>query len=356
MSNSVNLEVSGIAVSYGDNAVLHRIDLTLHTGEVVVLVGASGSGKTTLLRTIAGLQDATEGTISITGKVVHAPKQRINLPPEKRGLGMVFQSYALWPHKSVLDNVLYGLRVRRTDAKSAQKAAMVALEKVGLAGLEARYPSQLSGGQQQRVALARAMAYEPPIVLMDEPLSNLDAKLRDEARAWLKQVIVEQELSAVMVTHDQSEAMAIADRIVLLIDGVIEQQGSPMEIYNKPTSLKSALYFGTNNVLKGTVESSTAGATFVGPDGISIPLGAGSTAEPGASVFVFRAENVDISTEASGGGIPAKLITAMYLGSRWEYLFEVAGEPMKVFSEKALEGDNYYLTIDRDKAFVFPSA
>ena len=201
--------------------------MTLNPGEVVALLGASGSGKTTLLRSVAGLEQPSRGRISIGDTVLYDGAGGIEMPVEKRNLGLVFQSYALWPHRSVFDNVAYGLRLRGMPASEIDSRVNQALTNLGLGALAARLPHQLSGGQQQRVAIARALVYNPPVVLMDEPLSNLDAKLREEARAWLRELIVRLGLSALVVTHDQTEAMAMSDKILLLNSGRIEQQGTP---------------------------------------------------------------------------------------------------------------------------------
>jgi iron(III) transport system ATP-binding protein len=199
-------------------------------GKVVALLGPSGSGKTTLLRAVAGLERPHRGAIRIGRNVLFDAARKIDLPAEARGLGLVFQSYALWPHRTVFANVAYGLKLRGVGAAELEQRVGKALAQIGLAHLAERYPHQLSGGQQQRVALARALVYEPAVILLDEPLSNLDAKLREEARAWLRQLIVSLALSALLVTHDQIEAMAIADRIVLLNAGAVEQEGTPTEL------------------------------------------------------------------------------------------------------------------------------
>src|SRR5262249_29714587 len=224
----------------GDNEILKGVSLSVPAGEVVALLGPSGSGKTTLLRAIAGLETPHQGSIAIGDTVFFDAGRAIDLPAERRGLGLVFQSYALWPHRTVFDNVAYGLRLRGVASADIKARVEIALGQIGLAHLAARYPHQLSGGQQQRVAIARALVYEPPVILLDEPLSNLDAKLREEARAWLRTLIVTLGLSAICVTHDQVEAMAIADRITLLNGGVIEQEGTPTALYNDPRTLFAA--------------------------------------------------------------------------------------------------------------------
>ncbi|MFP5405132.1 MAG: ABC transporter ATP-binding protein, partial [Gammaproteobacteria bacterium] len=216
------LEVENLHLSYGDNAILKGLAMRLEQGEVVSLLGPSGCGKTTLLRAVAGLEAPQRGVIRIENQVVYDGDARHEVPAEKRNLGLVFQSYALWPHKTVFDNVAYGLKLRKVSGAETRQRVESALANLGLDKLATRLPHQLSGGQQQRVAIARALVYNPPVILMDEPLSNLDAKLREEARAWLRELILKLQLSALVVTHDQNEAMAMSDRILLLNNGVIE--------------------------------------------------------------------------------------------------------------------------------------
>src|ERR1700731_252949 len=227
----VELAVTDLALRYGESEILKGVSVTLPAGRVVALLGPSGSGKTTLLRAVAGLETPYRGSIRIGDNVMFDAARKIELPAEARGLGLVFQSYALWPHRTVFGNVAYGLKLRRVPEAEIKARGAKALAQIGLAQFAERYPHQLSGGQQQRVALARALVYEPAVILLDEPLSNLDAKLREEARAWLRQLIVSLNLSALLVTHDQVEAMAIADHITLLNGGRIEQQGSPIDLY-----------------------------------------------------------------------------------------------------------------------------
>src|SRR5215470_889208 len=253
------LVVKDVALRLGDNEILKGVSLAVPAGEVVALLGPSGSGKTTLLRAVAGLETPHRGVISIGDKVLFDAPKRIDLPAEARGLGLVFQSYALWPHRTVFDNVGYGLKLRGVSTAEIKTRVERTLSQIGLGHLAARYPHQLSGGQQQRVAIARALVYEPPVILLDEPLSNLDAKLREEARAWLRTLIVTLGLSAIHVTHDQVEAMAIADRVVLLDAGVIAQEGSPTTLYNDPTTLFAAEFMGSNNRLNGTLAGNSGG-------------------------------------------------------------------------------------------------
>src|SRR6195256_4637620 len=245
------LVVRDLKLRLGDNEILKGVSLVVPRGEVVALLGPSGSGKTTLLRAVAGLEQPYAGSVAIGDTVFFDAARKIGVPAEKRGLGLVFQSYALWPHRSVFDNVAYGLKLRKVAGNEIRQRVEKALAQIGLAHLAERFPHQLSGGQQQRVALARALVYEPPVILLDEPLSNLDAKLREEARAWLRQLIVSLNLSALCVTHDQVEAMAIADSITLLNAGAIEQEGAPTTLYNAPATLFAAEFMGSNNRLQG---------------------------------------------------------------------------------------------------------
>ena len=208
----IKLSVDQIFLSYGSNAILKGVSLQLAQGEVVSLLGPSGSGKTTILRAVAGLEQIQQGRISIADQVVVDSATGVEIPAEKRNLGLVFQSYALWPHKTVFDNVAYGLKLRQFSRADIAEQVKAALAQLGLAHLSERFSHQLSGGQQQRVAIARALVYNPPVILLDEPLSNLDAKMREEARAWLRELIVRLKLSALVVTHDQGEAMAMSDR------------------------------------------------------------------------------------------------------------------------------------------------
>jgi iron(III) transport system ATP-binding protein len=247
------LTVDNLHLAYGDNPILKGVSMALERGQVVSLLGPSGSGKTTLLRAVAGLEAPGAGTIRIGDRAVFDAAAGIDVAAEGRNLGLVFQSYALWPHRTVFDNVAYALKLRRVGTGEIATRVRDALEQLSLGHLGDRFPHQLSGGQQQRVALARALVYNPPVILLDEPLSNLDAKLREEARAWLRELIVRMQLSALCVTHDQGEALAISDRILLLNNGRIEQQGTPEEMYGDPATLFTADFMGSNNRLTGRI-------------------------------------------------------------------------------------------------------
>src|SRR4051812_35257845 len=254
----------------GGNEILRGVSLTLERGEILALLGPSGSGKTTLLRSVAGLERPDGGRIAIAGKTVFDAAANLEVPAERRGLGLVFQSYAIWPHRTVYDNVAYGLKLRRMAQAEIKTKVETILRRLGLKDMAARYPHQLSGGQQQRVALGRALAYGPPVLLLDEPLSNLDAKLRDEARHWIREIIKETNAAALYVTHDQTEALAIADRIMVLDQGVVQQEGRPEEIYARPASPFVAEFMGSNNRVRGKVAESDGRRGRVAGDGWSL--------------------------------------------------------------------------------------
>src|SRR5437764_2473501 len=246
-----HIEVENLEVRYGNVAAVRGVSFSVRPGEQLTLLGPSGCGKTTTLRAIAGLERPSAGAIHIGGTTVYASAARINIPAEKRGLSMVFQSYAIWPHMTVFDNVAYGLRVRRAGAAEIAEKVRSALELVQMGSFADRPASALSGGQQQRVALARACVFSPSVLLFDEPLSNLDAKLRADMRIELRELQHRLGITSVYVTHDLEEALAMSDRIVVMRDGRIEQTGSPSEIYRLPNSAFVADFVGSANLIRG---------------------------------------------------------------------------------------------------------
>src|SRR4051812_13152732 len=323
------LTVNDLHLDYGTgahaNPILKGVSMHLQKGEVVALLGPSGSGKTTLLRAVAGLESPKAGTIAIGERNVFDGSRHFEMPAEQRNLGLVFQSYALWPHKTVFDNVAYGLKLRKMASSEIEGKVNDVLSQLGLGHLGARFPHQLSGGQQQRVAIARALVYNPPVILLDEPLSNLDAKLREEARAFLRELIVRLGLSALMVTHDQGEAMAISDRILLLNNGKIEQQGSPQSMYETPNTLFTAEFMGSNNRLPGLVMQRDGAQVALQIDGLTMH-GVARGSNVGADVTaLIRLEHVRISDVEVDNAIKLPLLTCMYLGDRWECLFHRGG-------------------------------
>ena len=348
------LRVDDLHLSYGDNAILKGVSMRLAQGEVVSLLGPSGSGKTTLLRAVAGLEAPHRGTIRIDERVVFDSAQRVELPAEKRNLGLVFQSYALWPHRTVADNVAYGLKLRNVPAAESKTRVEAALTNLGLGYLGARLPHQLSGGQQQRVAIARALVYNPPVILMDEPLSNLDAKLREEARAWLRELILKMKLSALVVTHDQNEAMAMSDRILLLNNGVIEQQGTPQELYGQPTTLFVADFMGSNNRVPGKIAERRGNAALLAGDGWRIWGEARGAAAAGADATgMIRLERVRLAEGAGDNVIRLPLVTSMFLGDRWEYLFHQGDLRLRAYGARPLPPGDQWLQIPQESFWIF---
>ncbi len=285
------ITIRGVNLSYGTNHVLKDVNLDIAPGEFFAFLGPSGCGKTTLLRLIAGFNQADSGEVRIGGEDVSA------LPPWKRDVGMVFQSYALWPHMTVRRNVAFGLEERRLPRAEIDRRVAAALELVGLSELAERRPSQLSGGQQQRVAVARTVAIEPKLLLLDEPLSNLDAKLRVQVRRELRELQQRLRLTTIFVTHDQEEANTICDRIAVMNAGIVQQVGTPIELYERPANLFVASFLGTANILDGRVGGEGAARVFEIAGGVRLPIPADRKIAPGAKLM-FRPQ--DASLVASG--------------------------------------------------------
>jgi iron(III) transport system ATP-binding protein len=354
-ANADKLAVEGLHLSYGDNAILKGVSMGLHQGEVVSLLGPSGSGKTTLLRAVAGLEQPKQGTIRIEGRPVYDAGQKMEVPAEQRNLGLVFQSYALWPHRTVFDNVAYALKLRKVPAAEIKSRVDAALTNLGLGALGQRYPHQLSGGQQQRVAIARALVYNPPVILMDEPLSNLDAKLREEARAWLRELILKMHLSALVVTHDQAEAMAMSDRILLLNNGVIEQEGTPESMYAHPKTLFAAEFMGSNNRIEGKLDELRGDSARIAGEGFSLW---GSLRSPGKAAAsnatgMIRLERVQLVDGPGEGRVQLPCVTSMYLGDKWEYLFNRGSLRVRAYGREPLPPGEHWLQLAPRDLWIF---
>ena len=251
----MSIEVTGLRKSFGDVSVVHGIDLHVADGKMLVLLGPSGCGKTTTMRCIAGLDTPEAGRISLGGKVVFDAAAGINVSVDKRNVGMVFQSYAIWPHMTVYQNVAFSLEIARTPRAETKARVEAMLELVGLRDLGARGASQLSGGQMQRVALARSLVTNPTVLLLDEPLSNLDARLRDYLRVQLREIQTSLKITALYVTHDQHEALSLADDIVVLQEGAVLQRGAPIDMYYAPNSSAVAQFLGYSNVFEASIRS-----------------------------------------------------------------------------------------------------
>jgi iron(III) transport system ATP-binding protein len=314
------LELDGVEKTYGAVTVVKGISLFVDKGKLVCLLGPSGCGKTTSLRLIAGFVPANGGEIRVGGKVVSSASSTV--PPEGRNMSMIFQSYALWPHMTVFGNVAYGLKLRKLASGEIAQRVNTILEATRLAPLAGRYPGELSGGQQQRVSLARALVVKPEILLLDEPLSNLDANLREEMRFEIRRLHDEFRYTTVYVTHDQAEAMTTADIIVVMNDGRIEQAGSPEDIYERPETEFAARFIGGTNILKGRPVSAD---TVVRPDGLTLTCGSGEVHTDGGETAVsIRHHDIALSREephgADGNTAVGTVIRQIYLGSHRDYL------------------------------------
>jgi iron(III) transport system ATP-binding protein len=352
------LVVADVRKNLGGLPILQGASFEAEKGRILALLGASGSGKTTLLRCVAGLERPEAGRITISGKTVFDGSAGVALPPEARAIGLVFQSYALWPHRTVAENVGYGLKLRGSNSSEIQSRVAAILDKLGLAALAARYPDQLSGGQQQRVAICRALVYEPKVLLLDEPLSNLDAKLREEARFWIRKLILELGTCAIMVTHDQAEALAMADHVLLLKDGVIVQQGAPIDIYSNPETFYSAEFLGTSNVPRGRLAVSPGRVSIIG-DGWELPgswRGSAQPAEGQPARAVVRVERVGLSSSAVPGAVEMQHDASLFVGDKWEHRLRRGDLRMRAYGPKRLAGGSVWLEIAPDDVWLFEDA
>jgi iron(III) transport system ATP-binding protein len=348
------LTIKDLQVTLGKNHILKGVSMEVNRGEIVALLGPSGSGKTTLLRSIAGLELPTDGMITISGQTVFDSAHKIEVPVERRSLGFVFQSYALWPHRTVFENVAYGLKLRKVPQEEIRERVQEVLKNLGLGDLGERHPHQLSGGQQQRVALARSLVYKPQVILLDEPLSNLDAKLREEARIWLRQLIIDLNLSAVCVTHDQAEAMAMADKVVLLQNGIIEQAGTPQQMYGAPESLFVAEFMGNNNRLSGRVTEISGTAARIEGDGWSLRGQLKSDLKIGnLATAVIRLERLKIVEGGGENRISVPLISSVYLGNTWEYIFNLSGNSLRGYGVEPLQNGSRMVEIPAEHLWLF---
>ena len=354
------LNVTDLRITYrgiqGTVEALRGVSFEVKEGEFFTLLGPSGCGKTSTLRCIAGLETPTSGTIASGGTVLFSTERRVNLPAHRRGFGMVFQSYAIWPHMSVFDNVAFPLihGVHKLGKHDARERAMKALGLVQLEELADRPAPYLSGGQQQRVALARALALEPSVLLLDEPLSNLDAKLREEMRHELKTLVRRLGITTLYVTHDHLEALSMSDRVALMHAGLIEQLGRPRDVYQAPASSFAARFLGRTNVLEGTVT----------PTGVRTQFGAFACAVPewahdGAPVAIgFRPENVTISAQPPTGTsnvVSGTVVGHTFNGESAEYLIDLGGKTVQARGDSfdmLDEGSRAHLAIPPKRCFV----
>ena len=337
------------------------VSFRIAAGEIVVLLGPSGCGKTTTLRCIAGLEQPTAGMIAIGGDEVAAPERGVHVPPRLRNIGMVFQSYAVWPHMTVQQNVIYPLRHRKVPREEANRKVSEVLCLVGLTEYAARPVTQLSGGQMQRVALARALVYNPRILLLDEPLSNLDAKLRLRLRDELRRIIKAAKVTALYVTHDQSEAVVLGDRIGVMQDGKLQQMSTPVELYNKPETLFVANFTGVSNLIKGEI-SAPGTVKLSGGEMLRITAPRG---KPGDAVVVaVRPENIVLRANGDAAdavnSFPARVIEGHFHGTQTTYAIETLGHRLEAIElgtvPRFSAQDAIRVVIPPDHSWVFPHA
>lgn len=341
-----NLTIKNVTKAFGENVVLKEFNQTIGDGEFITLLGPSGCGKTTMLRMIAGFEKPTTGEILIGDKVVSSDK--VFVPPEKRDIGMVFQSYAVWPHMTVFDNVAYPLTIQKKKKDEIKQDVERVLEIVHLSQYRDRIPSQLSGGQQQRVALARALVAHPQLLLLDEPLSNLDAKLRETMRFEIKEIQEKLGITVVYVTHDQTEAMAMSDRIILINRGMIQQVASPAEIYNHPANQFVADFLGKVDFIKGEIRS---GSIFLDEADQSIPYTGDKT---GRVELAVRPERITISMEK--GDLRGVLESQFYLGDVNDCRVRIGNKSIRVIAppetySRMKPGDEVFLTFREEIVF-----
>jgi iron(III) transport system ATP-binding protein len=359
------VEIEHLSKRFGTETAVDDVTLTVAGGEFVTLLGPSGCGKTTTLRCIAGLERPDAGEIRIGGEVVASPARGIYLYPEQRNIGMVFQSYAVWPHMTVFDNVAYGLRVRRVPATELRARTMQTLDLVGLGALAERYATRLSGGQRQRVALARAIVYEPRVVLFDEPLSNLDAKLREQMRDELVRLQREVGITSIYVTHDQAEALVMSDRVVVMDKAVIQQIGDARTIYSEPANAFVAGFIGATNLIQGTAVNEIGSVCEVevacgnGHSPLRVRATRGANIRKGERLLVnIRPENLLLhATKPDAGGsrnlLAGEVIDTVYLGNFLECRVGVRGHEIGVqidHYEDLTPGQTVYLTFEASHA------
>ncbi len=326
MNARPRIEVEDLVVRYGDTTAVDRVSFAIAPGELVTLLGPSGCGKTTSLRAIAGLENPHSGTIRLNGETVWSGSPRRNIPAENRGVSMVFQSYAIWPHMTVFENVAYGLRVRKASAADVRDNVARVLDMVQMGQYADRPSSNLSGGQQQRVAVARAIAFSPNVVLFDEPLSNLDARLRAEMRVELRELQRRLDITSLYVTHDQEEALAISDRVIVMNGGTIEQIGSPEDIYNRPVSRFVADFVGSANLIEGRI----AGTVLGGLMAFETKAGTTLHAVPGApngTLLALRSSYIELRLGLSSGAdgmnaVPGTIHRRMFHGDFIQYVID----------------------------------
>ncbi len=340
IKNTSGVTIEDLSLSFGSTQVLKGVNLEIKPGELFTFLGPSGSGKSTLLRAIAGFGPEPEGRILVGQDDV------TRLPPWQRNVGMVFQSYALWPHMTVQKNVAFGLEERKVRPSDIRIRVDAALKLVGLLDLAERQPSQLSGGQQQRVALARTIVVEPRVLLLDEPLSNLDANLRVQMRREILELQRQLALTTIFVTHDQEEANTMSDRIAVLNDGIIQQVGTPLELYDRPANRFVAHFLGTANLIEGTIRKTRGKTVFTAPDGTAIPVEGAGLKSGQDCTAMFRPQSLEVLPRGRGtskrtGELPGTVEHREFLGHLIRYAVRV-GKHVMLVDETHQSGEAAY--------------
>jgi ABC-type Fe3+/spermidine/putrescine transport system ATPase subunit len=351
------VEVRHLTKKFGEHAAVDDVNFSVDAGEILVIVGESGCGKTTTLRCIAGLETPTEGEIVVGGMTMFG--DGVFVPPERRELGMVFQSYALWPHMTVFSNIAYGLALQKKKSKQEIRADVERIiDMVDLTGLGERYPSTLSGGQQQRVALARSAVAEPRLLLLDEPLSNLDAKLREQMRSELKHMIKKLQMTAIHITHDQHEAMGIADRIICMRSGRIEQMGDGRDLYYRPRNRFIADFIGTATFIDGTVVSRGVEESTIRLAGKIDFVSDSVPADSDRVVVAIRPESVSLTTTPPEGNNvhKATVLEETFFGSHTEYVVDVGGVKLGVNSPDSFKvSADLFIRVAPERVLCLPT-
>ena len=330
-----DIRVVGLAKTFGRVRAVDDVSFDVRAGSLVSLLGPSGCGKTTTLRVVAGLEKPDAGEVYVGTRLLTSAARGVFLSPEKRRMGMVFQSYAIWPHMTVFENIAFPLRAKRVPGPEIRERVMAMLESLGLAGFHDRPAPLLSGGQQQRVALGRALVANPDVLLLDEPFSNLDARLREEMRLELKEVQARVGVTTLFVTHDQTEAMILSDRVLVMNTGRIAQDGDPEEVYERPRTQFIMDFLGQVNHVNARVGNGADGvcvARLEDVDGAEVPLPADSGWQQGDTVVLaFRPTDVTVAPAAPGGLWHGVIQSTVYLGERVEYIVEVGGSRIRAF-------------------------
>jgi ABC-type Fe3+/spermidine/putrescine transport system ATPase subunit len=353
--HEVGISIANLARHYGAVRAIDGVSFDIADGEFVSLLGPSGCGKTTTLRCIAGLEDPTAGSIALDSRIVSAPAEGLLVPTHERQVGMVFQSYAVWPHMTVRENVAFPLVIRGAEKAKTEQEVREALGRVNMSHLAERHPSQLSGGQQQRVALARAIVGNPRVLLFDEPLSNLDAKLREEMRGEIRQLQRRLGIAAIYVTHDREEALSMSDRVIVMDGGKIAQIGTPKELYHRPINRFVADFVGK----VGFLQLQRRGDAWLIADGTRI-LTRGDGIKSSTALAAIRPENIHLSlsmdTQEGKTQLRGRISQAHYLGPYTEYHLEIAGETLRCYAQEDFNiGSEVIATIAPNDVVILPN-